>query len=50
VDSLQVQGVFKSEAITGEDLRAGRFDAAEVRIFLVNWAEPVSRYQGYRGR
>lgn len=41
VDNLDVEGVFDSTAITEEDLRAGLFDQAEVRIFLVNWADPA---------
>ncbi|HVL73096.1 MAG TPA: DUF2163 domain-containing protein [Beijerinckiaceae bacterium] len=40
VDNLDVEGVFDSAAITEEELRAGLFDHAEVRIFLVNWAAP----------
>ena len=40
VDNLDIEGVFDSEAITEEELRAGLFDQAEVRIFLVNWADP----------
>lgn len=40
VDNLDVEGVFDHEAITEEELRAGLFDQAEVRIFLVNWADP----------
>ena len=40
VDNLDVEGVFDSEAITEEELRAGLFDQAEVRIFLVSWADP----------
>ena len=40
VDNLDVEGVFDSAAITEEELRAGLFDQAEVRIFLVNWADP----------
>ena len=41
VDNLDVEGVFDSEAITEEELRAGLFDQAEVRIFLVNWVDPA---------
>jgi len=41
VDNLDVEGVFDDEAITEEELRAGLFDQAEVRIFLVNWADPA---------
>jgi uncharacterized phage protein (TIGR02218 family) len=40
VDHLDVEGVLDSAAVTEEELRAGLFDRAEVRIFLVNWAEP----------
>jgi uncharacterized phage protein (TIGR02218 family) len=40
VDNLDVEGVFDSESITEEELRAGLFDQAEVRVFLVNWADP----------
>jgi hypothetical protein len=40
VDNLDVEGVFDSQAITEQELRAGLFDQAEVRIFLVNWADP----------
>jgi uncharacterized phage protein (TIGR02218 family) len=40
VDNLDVEGVFDSDAVTEEELRAGLFDRADVRIFLVNWADP----------
>jgi hypothetical protein len=40
VDNLDVEGVFDSVAITEAELRAGLFDQAEVRIILVNWADP----------
>lgn len=40
VDNLDVEGVFDSAELSETDLRAGRFDRAEVRIFLVNWADP----------
>jgi uncharacterized phage protein (TIGR02218 family) len=39
VDNLDVDGVFDAETITEEALRAGLFDHAEVRVFLVNWAD-----------
>lgn len=41
VDNLDVEGVFDHAAISEEELRAGLFDQAEVRIFLVNWADPA---------
>jgi uncharacterized phage protein (TIGR02218 family) len=39
VDNLDVDGVFDAAAITEQDMRAGKFDYAEVRVFLVNWAD-----------
>jgi uncharacterized phage protein (TIGR02218 family) len=39
VDNLDVDGVFDAATITEEALRAGLFDHAEVRVFLVNWAD-----------
>ena len=41
VDNLEVEGVFDSEELSDADLRAGRFDRAEGRVFLVNWADPA---------
>jgi uncharacterized phage protein (TIGR02218 family) len=37
VDNLDVESVFSDEGISEEDLRAGRYDFAEVRMFLVNY-------------
>lgn len=39
VDNLDVGGVFDSDNITLEDLRAGLFDYADVFVFVVNWAD-----------
>ena len=36
VDNLDLEGLFDDDSITEEDLRAGLFDFAEVRIFAVN--------------
>lgn len=41
VDNLDVEAVFNAEEIAEADLRAGRFDQAEVRVFLVNWEDPA---------
>lgn len=40
VDNLDIQGIFNSDAITLQDLRAGLYDYADVFIFLVNWQSP----------
>lgn len=39
VDNLDVEGVFDDESITEEELLAGAFDYAEIRIALVNWQD-----------
>lgn len=39
VDNLTVEGILSSASITEEDLRAGRWDYAAFRIFIVNWAD-----------
>lgn len=39
VDNLDIEGVFDNEEITEEDLRAGKFDYAQIRIFIVNWED-----------
>jgi uncharacterized phage protein (TIGR02218 family) len=36
VDNLDVESVFADDGITEEDLRTGRYDFAEIRMFLVN--------------
>jgi len=42
-DDLDIAGALSSAAITEADLAAGRYDAAEVRVFDVNWAAPEVR-------
>lgn len=39
VDNLDVEGILESGAISRDDLMAGRYDFAAVRIFMVNWAD-----------
>jgi uncharacterized phage protein (TIGR02218 family) len=43
VSNLDVEGALSSAAITEDDLAAGRYDDAEVTVFLVNWADPSQR-------
>ena len=40
VDNLDVWGLVSSDRITEEDLLAGRFDGATVRLFVVDWRNP----------
>jgi uncharacterized phage protein (TIGR02218 family) len=39
VDNLDVESVFSDDGIAEEDLRAGKYDFAEVRMFLVNYQD-----------
>jgi len=39
-DALEVAGALTSDAIGAEDLRSGRWDGAEVAIFMVDWEAP----------
>lgn len=39
VSNLEVMGGLSSDAITDDDLAAGRYDSAVVTIFLANWAD-----------
>lgn len=39
VDNLNVKGILASGYFTESDLRAGLWDKAECRLFLVNWAD-----------
>ncbi|AGH51143.1 hypothetical protein G432_17125 [Sphingomonas sp. MM-1] len=40
VDTLDIAGALTSDAIRDEDLAAGRWDGARVRLFAVDWADP----------
>lgn len=40
VDSLDVGGALTADAITADDLAAGRWDGARVRVFAVDWERP----------
>lgn len=49
VDNSEAMGVLSDAAIREEDIDAGRIDGAEVRAWLVNWAEPDARWLQFRG-
>ncbi len=38
VDNMDVEGILSSESITEEDILAGKYDYAEVNIFMVNYS------------
>ncbi|MEM8695165.1 MAG: DUF2163 domain-containing protein [Pseudomonadota bacterium] len=39
-DSMDVSGALSSDAITADDLRAGRWDGAAVALFVTDWTAP----------
>lgn len=49
VDNTEAVGALASDAIREADIMAGRFDGAEVRIWLVNWDDPSQRMLQFRG-
>ena len=49
VDNSEAFGALRSTAITEADILAGRYDGAEVRAWLVNWADPAVRVLQFRG-
>ncbi len=49
VDNTEALGVLSHAAIRAEDIRAGRYDGAEVVIWEVNWADPTARRAVFRG-
>ncbi|HAM58319.1 MAG TPA: hypothetical protein DCQ64_24055 [Candidatus Rokubacteria bacterium] len=38
VDNLEIVGLLDSDAIVEADLRAGLYDGAEIRVFVVDWS------------
>jgi uncharacterized phage protein (TIGR02218 family) len=40
IDTMAVEGALSATAITAADLAVGRWDAAEVELFMVDWRQP----------
>lgn len=49
VDNSEAAGALSDAAVEEADIVAGRFDGAEVRIWLVNWNDPNQRMEQFRG-
>lgn len=49
VDNTEAVGMLSDVSITEEDIAAGRYDAAQVCCWRVNWADPAQRMQLFRG-
>ncbi|MEO0381257.1 MAG: DUF2163 domain-containing protein [Pseudomonadota bacterium] len=49
VDNTEALGALTAAAVREDEIEAGRFDGAEVRAWIVNWAEPDTRWLQFRG-
>ena len=49
IDNSEALGALRSDAISEEDLVAGRYDGALVTCWLVNWQDPAQRMVLFRG-
>ena len=49
VDNSEALGALSDASVTERDLLAGRYDGADVRAWLVNWAAPEERVEQFRG-
>jgi uncharacterized phage protein (TIGR02218 family) len=49
VDNGEAMGVLSADAISAEDLEAGRYDGAEVAVWLVNWERVAERQMLFAG-
>lgn len=49
IDNSEAMGALSDASVRDEDIEAGRFDGAEVRAWLVNWANLDQRMLQFRG-
>jgi uncharacterized phage protein (TIGR02218 family) len=49
VDNTEALGALTDAAVREDDIEAGRFDGADVRAWLVNWADTAVRWLQFRG-
>lgn len=49
VDNTEALGALSDAAVREDDIEAGRFDGADVRAWMVNWADPDVRWLQFRG-
>jgi uncharacterized phage protein (TIGR02218 family) len=50
VDNAQAAGALSSASVSEEDVRAGKYDDAEIRHWLVDWERPDLRVLLFKGR
>ncbi|MGG7644381.1 DUF2163 domain-containing protein [Rhodovulum sp. YNF3179] len=49
VDNAQAVGALSDASVTEDDILAGLYDGAALRIWLVNWTDPAQRQLQFRG-
>lgn len=49
VDNTEAIGALTDASIREDEIEQGRFDRAEVQVWLVNWADPSQRWLQFRG-
>lgn len=49
VDNTEALGALTDASVREDEIEAGRFDNAEVRAWVVNWADPDVRWLQFRG-
>lgn len=49
VDNSEAMGALSDAGVTEADILAGRYDGAEIRCWLVNWADVAERRLEFRG-
>ena len=49
VDNTEAMGALSDASIREDEIEQGRFDGAEVRAWLVNWADGSQRWLNFRG-
>lgn len=49
VDNTEALGALSDASLREDEIEQGRFDGAEVRGWLVNWADPAQHWLNFRG-
>lgn len=49
VDNSEAVGALSADAVREADILAGHYDGAQIRAWLVNWADPDERVMHFRG-
>lgn len=49
VDNAEALGALSDARIREADIEAGRYDGADLRAWIVNWADPAQRHLRFRG-